>query len=127
MKAQIKELKKHQDKRGILYELYKDKNKGQFYFSTSKPGMIRGGHYHTRKWEIFFVIKGKGKIVFEDIKTKKRKEAFLDEKTIKGVKILPGTAHAVKNIGKEEMILLVYCNEAYNKKDTDTYRYEIEF
>ena len=89
--------------------------------------MIRGGHYHTRKWEIFFVIKGKGKIVFEDIKTKKRKEAFLDEKTIKGVKILPGTAHAVKNIGKEEMILLVYCNEAYNKKDTDTYRYEIEF
>ncbi len=126
MKNEPKTLIKHEDARGILVELFKDKKKGQFYYSVTKPGKIRGNHYHTHKWEIFVVVQGKGKLVIEQIKTKNRKTHYLDEKNIKGTKIVPKHAHAIKNIGKTPMILLVYCSEIYNPKDTDTFFYDLK-
>jgi UDP-2-acetamido-2,6-beta-L-arabino-hexul-4-ose reductase len=40
---------------------------------------------------------------------------------LKTIKIEPGTIHAIKNIGEEDMVLLVYANEKFDPEDPDTY------
>ncbi len=49
------------DDRGTFVETIKTGLGGQVSFSTTKPGITRGNHFHTRKIERFAVIKGKGK------------------------------------------------------------------
>ena len=48
----------HCDDRGALFEVIKLEQGGQIFYSTTKPGIVRGNHYHTRKLEKFCVIKG---------------------------------------------------------------------
>ena len=52
-------LKQNTDERGSFVETIKLNSGGQVSFSTTKPGITRGNHFHTRKAERFAVIKGK--------------------------------------------------------------------
>ena len=52
-------LVKNTDDRGTFVETIKSGLGGQISFSTTKPGITRGNHFHTRKIERFAVIKGK--------------------------------------------------------------------
>ena len=40
---------------------------------------------------------------------------------LKTIKIQPGTIHAIKNIGEDDMVLIVYANESFDPEDPDTY------
>ena len=124
----IVKLKRYSDIRGHLVE-NTDKNimtaSKHFFISKSKAGVIRGNHYHKRKSEWFYVIQGKCRIVAENIVTKKREEINIDEKDDLAVNVGPNTAHAFKNVGSDEMILLALVNEAHNQKDPDTYKYKL--
>ena len=56
-------LKKNSDDRGTFVETVKlDNIGGQISFSTTKPGITRGNHFHTRKIERFAVICGMPRI-----------------------------------------------------------------
>ncbi|MDY0222811.1 MAG: NAD-dependent epimerase/dehydratase family protein, partial [Desulfobacterium sp.] len=60
----------HTDQRGSFVEVLKlDNTGGQVSFSTTVPGIIRGNHFHTRKFERFAVIKGKARIDLRRIGT----------------------------------------------------------
>ena len=61
----------HSDHRGSLYEVVKQADAGQVFFSTTKPGITRGNHYHTRKMEKFCVVKGNAIIRLRRIGTDK--------------------------------------------------------
>lgn len=52
----------HTDQRGTFAEIIKLGTGGQVSFSTTKPGITRGNHFHTRKIERFSVIKGEALI-----------------------------------------------------------------
>ena len=125
MKAELKNIEKHTDERGWLVEILRDdeikEEIKQVYFSTSKPGAIRGNHYHTRKVEWFSVVKGKAKLVLEDNDSKERKELILSEDNPAIVKITPHITHAIQNIGDDEMYLIVIVNEVFNPDDADTF------
>ena len=41
------------------------------------------------------------------------------------IKNPPNHAHAIKNIGGDEMILLALVNEVMDQKDPDTYPYKV--
>jgi len=62
-------LAKHSDERGSFVELVKLNSGGQVSFSTTRPGITRGNHFHTRKAERFAVIKGKARIKLRKIGT----------------------------------------------------------
>ncbi len=62
-------LKKNEDERGIFVETVKLNSGGQISFSTTKPGITRGNHFHIRKAERFAVIKGKAIIQLRRIGT----------------------------------------------------------
>ena len=115
----------HEDNRGILFEMVKQKTHGQTFISTTKPGSVRGGHYHTRKIERFCVIQGDAEINVRDI---------LSDETI-SFKVSGGTpvyidmptffAHNIVNKSEADFIGAFWSNELFDPKDPDTYAVEV--
>lgn len=109
------------DERGSFTELVKTNTAGQISISISKPGVIRGNHYHHTKIERFIVVKGHAKIKFTNIITNESYEFEVDDKKTEVVTIPVGYTHNIENIGNDEMILIIWCNELFDKERPDTY------
>ena len=114
-------LKLHSDERGSFVEIAKSLNQGQFSFSTTKPGITRGNHFHLRKVERFSVIKGEALIQLRKIGTNKIIEYKLTGEEPSYVDIPIWHTHNIKNIGYEELYTLFWTNEFFNVNDMDTY------
>ena len=99
---------------------------GQFSISVSKPGIVRGNHYHHTKMERFIVIKGKAKISMKSVIDDSYYEFYVDDSDIKVVTIPVGYTHNIENIGDGEMILAIWCNELFDKNHPDTYFKEVK-
>jgi UDP-2-acetamido-2,6-beta-L-arabino-hexul-4-ose reductase len=113
------------DQRGSFTELIRTIDSGQFSISISKPGIFRGNHYHHTKMEKFIVVKGSAKITFKHVVTGELKEYYVDDKVLKIVNIPVGYTHKIENIGNDDMILLLWCNELFDKEKPDTYFCEV--
>ena len=111
---------RHGDERGVFVEMLKTKDSGQFSFFTAHPGITRGGHYHHSKTEKFLVVKGRARFRFRHILTDETHsiETQGEEPTI--VETIPGWAHDITNIGEEEMIVLLWANEIFDRSHPDT-------
>lgn len=119
-------LKSYSDNRGCLVENTLEEMMAQarhFFVSKSKPGVVRGNHYHNNKIEWFYIIQGSALIVTEDIKTQEREELQIHAQDNLIVQMVPHVAHAMKNTGNEEMILLAIINVTHDQKNPDTYHY----
>jgi len=117
---------KNVDERGAFIELLRTYECGQFSVSFSKPGIVRGNHYHHTKMERFIVIKGKAKISFSSIVTDDKYSFVVDDSEIRIVTIPVGYTHNIENIGDDEMILAIWCNELFDKEHPDTYFMEVK-
>ncbi|MBO6035048.1 MAG: NAD-dependent epimerase/dehydratase family protein [Paludibacteraceae bacterium] len=115
------QLEQHADERGVFVETIKLGVGGQVSFSTTKPGITRGNHYHTRKIERFTVIKGKASIELRRIGTDKVYHFELDGKNPAYVDMPVWYTHNITNIGTEELYTQFWINEIYNPADGDTY------
>ncbi len=115
----------HKDNRGTFYEIIKTLDSGQLGLSTTKPNIIRGNHFHNTKNEKFIVVKGKALIQMRDIFSKEviRFEVSSDELEV--VEMIPGYTHNIKNIGDEEMVLLIWANENFDPNNPDTFYEEV--
>ena len=113
--------KKYSDERGEFTELIRTLSKGQSSFSTTKTGITRGNHYHTRKIERFSVIKGQAKIQIREILSDKVIDFHLDGESPSYVDIPIWFTHNITNIGKEDLITVFWINEHYSEKTPDTY------
>jgi UDP-2-acetamido-2,6-beta-L-arabino-hexul-4-ose reductase len=115
----------HQDERGVFVEMLKTQNAGQFSYFTAHPGVRRGGHYHHTKSEKFLVLSGKAKFKFRDIISNETFEILTsgDKPTI--VDTIPGWAHDITNIGKTELIVMLWANEVFDPVKPDTVSAEV--
>lgn len=111
----------HTDNRGIFVEFFKNKEVGQFSFLTVLPGFTRGSHYHHTKTEKFIVVKGVSSFGFRHMITNEKYylEVTGDKQII--VESIPGWAHDITNVGSEELIIMVWANEIYNRELDDTF------
>jgi len=114
-------LKLNTDERGSFVETVKTQLGGQFSFSTTKPGITRGNHFHTRKIERFVVIKGKALIQLRRIGTKNILDFHLSGDKPSYVDMPIWYTHNISNIGKEDLYTLFWVNEFFEPEDTDTY------
>jgi len=121
------ELNSFSDKRGIFAEVLKTKDSGQFSFFTSKPGEIRGEHYHHSKNEKFLVVSGEAIFKFKNIITNEEYSLISNGDRLQVVETIPGWAHSIENIGDSEMFVMLWANETFNKENTDTYTYLINY
>lgn len=118
-------LVQHADERGVFVEMLKTLDSGQFSFFTAHPGVTRGGHYHHSKSEKFLVIKGEAQFRFQHIVTAEQHEIVTsgEEPTI--VETIPGWAHDITNIGDQELIVMLWANEVFDRDKPDTYSFPL--
>jgi UDP-2-acetamido-2,6-beta-L-arabino-hexul-4-ose reductase len=115
----------HGDQRGVFVEMLKTQESGQFSFFTAHPGMTRGGHYHHSKTEKFLVIKGKARFGFRHILTGETHELYTSGEQAQIVETVPGWSHDITNIGDDEMIVMLWANEIFDRNRPDTYTHPV--
>lgn len=114
-------LKLNTDDRGSFVETVKLHSGGQISFSTTKPGVTRGNHFHARKAERFAVIKGKARIQLRRVGTDKILNFELDGDEPSYVDMPIWHTHNITNIGDEDLYTIFWTSEFYNPSDPDTF------
>ena len=109
------------DERGNFVEIIRLETGGQVSFSTTKPEITRGNHFHTRKIERFSVIKGKALIQLRKIGTTAIYNYYMSGDEPAYVDMPIWYTHNIKNIGEEELYTIFWINEFYDSNDPDTY------
>lgn len=112
---------KYGDQRGVFVEMLKTPDAGQFSYFTAHPGITRGGHYHHTKTEKFLVIKGQALFKFRQIETGETYELMTDGETPEIVETVPGWTHDITNVGIDEMVVMLWANEIFDRARPDTY------
>ena len=115
----------HGDARGMFVEMLKTPDAGQFSYFTALPGITRGDHYHHTKTEKFLVIKGHACFGFRNILTNETYEILTSGDMPQVVESVPGWAHNITNIGKEEMVVMLWANEIFDHDRPDTIRCKV--
>jgi len=118
-------LTKHEDDRGVFVETVKLNSGGQISYSTTKPGITRGNHFHIRKAERFAVIQGKALIQLRKIGTNEILNFELDGESPTYVDMPIWHTHNITNIGNDELLTIFWINEHFNPEDPDTYYEEV--
>jgi UDP-2-acetamido-2,6-beta-L-arabino-hexul-4-ose reductase len=102
-------------------EIIKLSSGGQVSFSTTKPGITRGNHFHTRKSERFAVISGKAQIELRKIGTSEKITFQLDGEQPSFVDMPVWFTHNITNIGDTDLYTVFWINVHFNPDDPDTF------
>lgn len=114
------EVPAYADARGVFVEMLKTPDSGQFSFFTAHPGITRGGHYHHTKTEKFLVIKGKARFGFRHMLTNEVYQLDTEGSKPQVVETVPGWTHDITNVGDEEMVVMLWANEIFDRANPDT-------
>jgi len=119
MKVKIDQLQTHSDLRGIVFEpiekesIYAQMNS---HVVISEPDVIRGNHYHLYGTETIAVV-GPALLRFKE--GNDIYDFEVPSKQVYKFVIPPKVAHAIKNIGKNDNILIAFNTVAHNSKKPD--------
>lgn len=119
------DLRTHADHRGSFTEFVRTQGSGQVSINVSKPGIIKGNHWHHTKNEKFLVVKGRGVVRFRDIFSDEVIEYFVDDERLQVIDIPVGYTHNIENLGDEDMVTVMWANECFDPEDPDTYFLEV--
>lgn len=119
------ELKMNMDSRGSFTEFIKTPDRGQVSVNISKPGIIKGNHWHSTKNEKFLVVSGKGVIRFRKVNSHEVIEYFVNGNKMEVVDIPAGYTHSIENIGDTDMVTIMWANECFDPEKPDTYHLEV--
>lgn len=118
-------LKMNADHRGSFTEFLKTTGQGQISVNVSKPGMIKGNHWHHTKNEKFLVVSGRGVIRFRKLNSDQVIEYYVSGDKLEAVDIPVGYIHHIENIGETDMVTIIWANESFNPQKPDTYFMEL--
>ncbi len=110
----------HADPRGVFVEMLKTPDSGQFSYFTVYPRFTRGGHYHHTKTEKFLVIKGEALFRFRHLLTNELVELRTSGSKPQVVDTIPGWTHDITNVGDDEMVVMLWANENFDREKPDT-------
>ena len=120
-------LKMNADARGSFTELLKTEKCGQISVNISKPGITKGEHWHNTKWEFFIVVSGRALREERKIGTDEVLKFEVSGEKIEAVHMLPGYTHNIINLSDtEDLVTVMWANEAFNPARPDTYYEKVE-
>ncbi len=120
-------LKKNEDARGSFTELMRTESCGQFSVNVSKPGIMKGEHWHNSKWEFFIVVSGHALIEQRKIDTDEVLSFEVWGDRPEAIHILPGYTHNILNLSDtEELVTIMWANEPFNPDKPDTFFETVE-
>ena len=115
-------LKMNLDERGSFTELLKTEKCGQVSINISKPGIMKGQHWHHSKWEFFIVVSGKGLIQQRKIGSDEILNFEVSGDEIQAVHMLPGYTHNIINLSEtENLVTVMWANEQFDSAHPDTF------
>ncbi len=120
------DLEMNVDNRGSFTEFIRTLNSGQISVNVSKPGIVKGNHWHHTKNEKFLVVSGRGLIRFRRLNSNEIIEYYVSGDKMQVVDIPPGYTHDIKNLGDRDMVTLMWANECFNPDEPDTYFLEVD-
>lgn len=118
-------LKMNTDHRGSFTEFIKTPDRGQVSVNVSKPGIIKGNHWHHTKNEKFLVVSGKGVVRFRNIYSDEVLEYYVSGEKMEVVDIPVGYTHNIENLGDTDMVTVMWVNEMFDPENPDTYFLEV--
>lgn len=113
------------DHRGSFTEFIKTPDRGQVSVNISKPGIIKGNHWHHTKNEKFLVVSGTGVIRFRKVDGDEVVEYYVSGEKLEVIDIPVGYTHNIENLGTTEMVTIMWCNECFNPENPDTIFMEV--
>ena len=115
------DLNMHCDDRGSFTEALRSPERGQVSVNISKPGIVKGNHWHHTKNEKFLVVQGEGVIRFRRIDCEEIIEYHVSGKKLQIVDIPCGYTHNIENVGSEDMVTVMWANECFDPDHPDTF------
>jgi UDP-2-acetamido-2,6-beta-L-arabino-hexul-4-ose reductase len=108
------------DPRGEFVEMLKTPDCGQFSYFTAGPGVTRGEHYHHSKTEKFLIVRGTARFGFRHMVTNELHELVVAGGEGRIVETIPGWAHNITNVGADELVVMLWANEIFDRERPDT-------
>lgn len=91
------------------------------HLASTKPGSIRGNHYHLRRREAIVVLPGtKWSLHWDDGETSQAQHRQFDGAVAVLVLVSPGASHAVRNDGNSDLWLTAISSESYDPAESVT-------
>ncbi|MEM9331180.1 MAG: NAD-dependent epimerase/dehydratase family protein [Pseudomonadota bacterium] len=113
------------DNRGSFIECLHERNGGQVSFSSTKPGVTRGNHFHFTKVERFTVLSGEATIRVRKLYDEHVHEFHVTGDTPVAVDMPTFHTHNIENTGDTELLTLFWINESYDPENPDTYPMDV--
>jgi len=113
------------DARGIFVEMLKTPDCGQFSYFTAKPGITRGEHYHHTKVEQFLIVQGTARFRFRHMVSDEMRELTVRGEEGRIVFSIPGWAHDVTNVGTDDLVIMLWGSEVFDRARPDTVRSKV--
>ena len=110
------------DDRGSFTELMHTQDCGQVSINISKPGITKGQHWHSSKWEQFIVVSGHGLIQERNMVTGEIVEFEVSGDQIESIYMIPGWTHNIINLSEtQDLVTVMTCNEIFDPSRPDTF------
>ncbi len=114
------------DDRGSFSEFIKSTQFGQISVCKTKPGAVRGNHWHNTKIEKFLVVQGTGLIHFRKVLENSIIDYPVAGEKSEVINVPIGYTHSIENVGDDDLIMVIWCNEVFNPNIPDTYFLEVK-
>ena len=123
-KLQIAELPNFGDPRGLSFTAPTEAlafvgRMSDIHLASTKPGSVRGNHYHLRRREAIVVLPGtKWSLHWDEGEGSPAEHREFSGKSAVLVLVSPGQSHAVRNDGDNDMWLVAISSETYDPKES---------
>jgi dTDP-4-dehydrorhamnose 3,5-epimerase-like enzyme len=115
-------VKRFSDERGFVFEPVEGDqltNQKNTHVVVSRPGAVRGNHYHQKGSEILVVC---GPALVRLCKEGKIEDYSIDPGETIRLVIPPGISHAVQNTGDTDSVLVAFNTESHDPGHPDAVR-----
>jgi dTDP-4-dehydrorhamnose 3,5-epimerase-like enzyme len=105
--------KRWDEERGEFVQISYQENIGHLAFFQIREGFFRGSHYHEKKEEVFYVVRGRIRALFRDLSSGENEEHILTRG--QKIRVQPRCAHVFH--GLEDTLVIEYSPQFYDKTD----------
>ena len=123
-KIQIAEVSNNGDARGFSFTAPAEAlafvgRMADVHLASTKPGAVRGNHYHLRRREAIVVLPGaKWSLHWDDGEGSTTQHRAFDGSLAVLVLVRPGASHAVRNDGDNALWLVAISSETYDPTES---------
>jgi UDP-2-acetamido-2,6-beta-L-arabino-hexul-4-ose reductase len=117
----------HSDPRGDLVEAFRSHGgTGQGYVSSTRPGQVRGEHYHLRKVERLVVFRGQAEVALRRLFSGEIMRVRVSGENPAIIDLPTMWVHNLRNVGQEDLITAFWADQLLDPDNPDQYLMKVE-